>query len=86
MDDLAGILSRLAEAVATRLDDHDLLIELRTTQRNISEQMEKLISQVNETVKDHERRIRVLERVVFYAAGMGALAWVLFQLVVKRVG
>lgn len=82
MDEVKELLRNLSNAVVARLDDHDVLIELRTTQTLMFQQMQALNSSLSETVKDHERRIRLIEKSLTYILGGGAVAWALFKVLV----
>ncbi len=76
LDSMEETLKRLAD----KLDDHDILIELRTTQRSMSTEMRTMAEGITATVQDHERRLRIMERLVFYGAGAAGLATVMYKL------
>lgn len=79
VEELKDLITHFTQAVTNRLDDHDILIELRTTQANMLTQLNQLVGALAKTVDDHENRIRRMERMVFYGAGMIGLAITIFK-------
>jgi endonuclease V-like protein UPF0215 family len=41
--------------------DHDLLIEVNTNVKNLTARIESYTSAINQTIQDHETRIRLVE-------------------------
>lgn len=62
--------------------DHDLLIELRTEIRGMREDIRKQNDGVNEAIKDHETRLRSIEKYVWLAIGGLALLEILVTIYV----
>lgn len=80
MEELKALIQDFSSVVRTRLDDHDILIELRTTQQHTFQQVNTLVGQLAKTVDDHEARIRRMERVIFYGLGAVGLATTMYKL------
>ena len=69
---LHNAVSELVHVLRSRLDDHDLLVEMRTNQANLLGEVRSMRTDNAVTEADHERRIRAVEAKVMY--GMGAIA------------
>lgn len=78
MDEIKDLIKEFTSAVTRRMDDHDTLIRLETLQTSTNEKLETIVAKLEDTAsaevaRDHERRLRVIERILFY--GLGAVAF-----------
>ena len=85
VDELKSIMGEFAHAVTNRLEDHDILIQLKTTQQHMLDQVNTLVGALSKTVDDHETRIRRMERLIFYGLGAIGLATTLYKLLGGKV-
>ncbi len=69
---LQNAVSELAHVLRGRLDDHDLLVEMRANQANLLGEVRGMRIENTNTEKDHEGRIRKIEAKLMY--GLGAIA------------
>lgn len=77
MEEMKELVQGLANAVVNRLDDHDLLIEMKSGQLAMNIMLKEILA-VN--IADHERRIRYLEKAINYGLGALGVLTVLIQL------
>jgi hypothetical protein len=67
---MAETISELAQYQS----DHDILIEMSTEVRLLRQSIDKAADGTKETLTDHERRLRFIERWMWLAIGAVALA------------
>ncbi len=79
-------MDELKDFLKTRFEDHDLLIEMKTVQRGMADEMRTIAFGISESVKDHERRLRILEKAHLWALGALGVVVVALKLFGGKLG
>lgn len=69
---LHNAVAELVHVLKSRLEDHDLLVEMRTNQANLLGEVRAMRVENATTEADHEKRIRSIEAKVMYGLGVVA--------------